>query len=365
MNQKWTNLHSQATKVLKSVEVCSVRSPVTVLQSYLSCVGDSLNECKQLEKSIKKNEQELAQDVKAIIDALLEAKLRIMEYMNESSVVNNQRDQAPKMAKLNFRSFDESNPVIWFQDLEVQMKAHHLSDQHQMFATLIGFLDADQSLVVNPVTSDSSDSLPYTSGKRLLLNAYNLSKTQRLEKAFALPFEVGTDKVSQFLAKIRNLKGNISMDELEQWMIQRVLPEDVRLTLQNDKSIKSAEDLAQNADILLQAKDFEKDGVNFIGRQQWRSRGSRGQGYRGQGYRGQGNRGRGNRGQGNQGQGNQGEGNGQNNGQGNGQDSFTLCHYHSRFGAKAYKCAGTDDKICPMKTMVGQLLSENDGDSQN
>ena len=54
------------------------------------------------------------------------------------------------------------------------------------------------------------------------------------------------------------------MDDIDQWFLRRVLPEDVRLTLRNDDSITCAEDLAIKADQLLQSKQFQPTSINFV-----------------------------------------------------------------------------------------------------
>ena len=169
---------------------------------------------------------------------------------SEGSTVSSHNGRLPKVT---IRNFDEVNPTYWFQDLEIQFNALGITSQPQMFASLCSLLDAEKALVVHPITVDKHHETPYTSAKELMLDCFSYTKDQRLEKAFGLTFSCEDEKPSQFLARFRILCNQTGVDDIQQWFIRRSLPNNVRLTLQNDDTIKTVDDLVKKADNLIRS----------------------------------------------------------------------------------------------------------------
>ena len=264
IEKKWVKLENRTMKVLKSAaKTCNEDSNKSILNSYLGYVQLAMDECRRFEVSkLEGTELNHQDDLDKLLDELLDMQLKISEFL--SCKPDSRSESFVKLPRVTIREFDTTNPSIWFQDLEIQFAALAVKEEKQRFAILNGLLDQPKSLVIHPVTDDLNHDFPYTAAKTLLLDSYSLSLDQRLEKAFELQLVVGNEKPSQFLARFRILRNLAQMDDIDQWFLRRVLPEDVRLTLRNDDSITCAEDLAIKADQLLQSKQFQPTSINFV-----------------------------------------------------------------------------------------------------
>ena len=276
---------------------CTVNSPLPVLQSFSSALDGTIKECKALQNT----ETEIGAQLEDLIDELSDSWYRLLSFQND----HGGKDENAKLSKINFRPFDERNPLVWFQDFEVQLKANHISSEEQKFATLTGFLNSDQSLVVNPVTSKAEDPNRYASAKALLLDSYSMTRQERYDKAFTMSFNAQGESASQFLARIGILFGDdTDIDKIKAWMVTKVLPDDIRLTLLHDSSIRDSSSLVKAADVLLKSRPQStvRSAAAVQSRQEGRTKPA----------------------------------------------EKRLCFYHQKYGAKAKQCSGTPVDPCPM-----------------
>ena len=302
-------------KLLTSMEsTCSKSANIQTLQNYLSLVSSVLKECQDVKSKIW--DQQLKEKARKTIEELFDKQLELSEMI---STHNNQQDRTEKLPKVTIRNFDSQNPAVWFQDLEVQMDALSVTKESSRFAILNGLLGAEQSLVIYPITQDKTNPKPYDAAKKLLLNSFLMSIDQRLEKAFALQLDLEEEKPSQFLARFQILCDKADMNDVQKWFIKRSLPDDVRLTLENDSTLKTSKDLVQAADVLIQTKQFHSIQVIQPKRNEFQPQFQR--------------------------------------------FKPKLCWYHEKFGKRATKCDGSSALPCPMSNVLAKT-PENFKDRQ-
>ena len=241
------------------------------------------------------------------IDTVLRRKYTIPSKITPIASNN----EAAKLPNIRFRYFDSQSPQLWFAQLEHQFIAHGLDENKEMakFIIMSGLLEHEQAPLVSDITINSPD-VPYTQAKKILVEAYKKSFYENLEQVFQEKMNID-EKPSQFLARFNLLMGKSSLDEIKRWYIMRDLPLHIQNILKHDKTIKTAEDLAKQADMLCE-KETAPD-VNVI-RQKAKK------------------------------------------------DIQRKCYFHQKFGPNARKCAGTPQEKCSMwnrKYLNNNLSQEN------
>ena len=212
-----------------------------------------------------------------------------------------------RVSKISIRDFDEENPRLWFSELEHQFKARGITGQSAKFSCLSGVLGKGPSDVIARVTlaaEDNESSASFDDAKLMLLEAFELSRDERLDQVFNAQLD-SDEKPSMFLGRLDVLLRDISMDHLRQWLVRRSLSAQFQITLLADKSINSAEELVKSADILVR-KNREEDAIHVVRNKQKSSAKSFVK------------------------------------------SQSVLCYWHEKFGDKATTCAGTPVKRCPM-----------------
>jgi len=226
-----------------------------------------------------------------------------------------------KIPQIKFREFDEENPDLWFNQLELQFKAMDVGTEYTRFVSLQGLLNASQALIVESVTCGrEGDEFPFTTAKKLLMDAFSLSTDQRLEKAFSVKWSEYEEKPSQYIGRFLMLFKDATNDEIAQWMLRRAMPSDIRLALSKEASTTTVKTLLKTADVLVQSRDKKVTTQSIVSAVKPAS---------------------------NQTQ----------------KSKFVLCSVHAKFGKKAWKCMGTPNEKCPMWDLVAQK-SENGKDGQ-
>ena len=236
-------------------------------------------------------------------------------YLKSSLVKQEAEDRAVRLPKINFRDLDEESPVLWFYELELQFEAHNVEKEAHKFALLLGLLSRDQSFIIYSVTTkDPKHPKPYTTAKQMLLDAFELKKYQRIEMAFSMDGFKYREKPSQFLARFQLLLGDVSVDDICQWQVMKMLPSDVRMTISHDTSLTSAEQIAKAADRLM--ANAESSGIQAVVYKKAKR-------------------------------------------------TKVLCKYHEQYGDKALMCAGTPMVPCPKwNRSFAKKDSENFRDEQ-
>ena len=208
-----------------------------------------------------------------------------------------------KLPKVNFREFDETNPDVWFMQLENQFFAHGIASETDKFVLLEGFLNTYQALIIQKISANCVIEIqPYQVAKKLLLDAFSLTLDERLERAINLTLAEG-ERPSQFLARFRLLFRDTSFDQFFQWIVRRRLPRDVMMTLMN-KSVDTVDDFVKSADVLVQARPEVM--TNATNTKTFNPK------------------------------------------------SQKLCSYHSKFGAKSTKCDSSPTNRCSMYYLVAK-----------
>ncbi|CAB4046055.1 Hypothetical predicted protein, partial [Paramuricea clavata] len=171
--------------------------------------------------------------------------------IGESSLSH--KDETTKKAKLpkvEMRHFDECYPEIWFDEVEIQMKAAQISDEFHQFATLTRFLDSKQSLFVSGILR-SKNPAPYTSAKEVLLQQYSLSKIQKIRKAIFEEKRGGEEKASNLLSRIEPLLKDVGNSDIKKFVIYHSLPESVKEHVALKFEESSVQDFTKACDALL------------------------------------------------------------------------------------------------------------------
>ena len=219
-----------------------------------------------------------------------------------------------KLPNIAFRQFDEDNPMLWFDQLHLQFKAHGVLKEDEKFVLLSGYLSSDQALVVEPITSQAGQHLlPFSAAKTLLLDAYSASTDERLEKAFALEWYGPEEKPSQFMGRFNMLIRDAKMDDIRAWFLRKNMPDNIRLALTKetdgelDKTLKLADVLVQST-----SKNTTRHSTNVIKASK---------------------------------------------------PNYVLCPFHAEYGRKSKKCTGSLQQKCPMYNLINKM-SGNAKDEQ-
>lgn len=119
--------------------------------------------------------------------------------------------------------FWESNPELWFGQIESQFVISGITSDKTKFHSVIAALDAKiltsvVDLIRTPPTKNQYDTL-----KERILNQYSQSETSKL-KLLLQDLQLGDKRPSQFLLEMRNLASNKIGDEILKSLWMQRLP---------------------------------------------------------------------------------------------------------------------------------------------
>ncbi|GBM33663.1 hypothetical protein AVEN_203700-1 [Araneus ventricosus] len=156
--------------------------------------------------------------------------------------------------------FWETNPELWFIQLETQFKLTGISADETKFHTVDAALDSKVfSCIADIVRNPPSDAM-YDALKTRILSHFSQSESKKL-RVLLQDLQLGDGKPSRLLQEMRNLAaGNIVDDVLKSIWMQR-LPTSIQKILSVSKD--SLDGLSQIADKVKAVSSFRPE-VNSV-----------------------------------------------------------------------------------------------------
>lgn len=165
---------------------------------------------------------------------------------------------------LKIPAFYKEDPESWFMQIEMIFEIHNIKNDKRKFGYVMTNLDASLYNHVKDLwTNPPADGLKYETLKTRIIGAFQDSKLTRLRKLMQ-SHELGTDKPSVFLRRLRNHSGGMCDDFLKVLFMEQ-LPPHVRSTLSIDETIP-LDSLAKMADNMMDAFDHGISSVSHSSR---------------------------------------------------------------------------------------------------
>lgn len=147
--------------------------------------------------------------------------------------------------------FWKENPAVWFAQVELTFAAARITSDEARYRHVGMNLDvAALPYVIDLLTTPPRDN-KYVTLKERIITAFGVSETQKLRKLIRGQ-ELGTDKPSNFLQRLRNLTGGQCNDNIIRTLFLEQLPENVQAILAISES-NDINKLAQQADKIMEA----------------------------------------------------------------------------------------------------------------
>jgi hypothetical protein len=150
-------------------------------------------------------------------------------------------------AGLRLPDFWPDTPSSWFAFIESKFRVRGISSEAVKFDLLVGSLPRDSLRQVIDVIEHPHDTLPYTTLKKRLLSAHEMTKFQRIEALFKME-GLGGRKPSELLSQMLELcpRGEEKNPFFIFLFLQR-LPRELRVLL-GDELLEEPRELAELAD---------------------------------------------------------------------------------------------------------------------
>jgi hypothetical protein len=151
--------------------------------------------------------------------------------LSPSTFVSEPQDVKVNAISVAFPPFRDSNPRLWFKNLESVFALRNITTEITKFHHLLSTLPPHIQDEVEDVIDRDDDDQPYTSLKDAVLRRTGLSDKQRITQLLS-GTELGDQKPSQLLRHMQRLAGNTKLDDnlLRQLFMQR-LPKDMQVVL--------------------------------------------------------------------------------------------------------------------------------------
>lgn len=171
------------------------------------------------------------------------------EFSDAQGITTEKSDVATISLPARLPPFWRQNPRLWFAQFEAAVAASKIGEEQKfnLVVPLLGNSDLEQigDIILHPPTTGK-----YSTLKDRLISTYQESDHRQLQKLLG-GLELGDDKPSQLLRKMRDLSGKLLSDEALKVMWLNQLPVHVRAVLSvNTES--SLEVLAAMADKMME-----------------------------------------------------------------------------------------------------------------
>ncbi|XP_050554196.1 uncharacterized protein LOC126911360 [Spodoptera frugiperda] len=181
------------------------------------------------------------------------------EFCDAHGVTTVKSDVATISLPARLPQFWRQNPRLWFAQFEAAVAASKIGEEQKfnLVVPLLGNSDLEQiaDIILNPPATGK-----YSSLKERLISTYQESDHRQLQKLLS-GLELGDQKPSQLLRKMRDLSGKLLSDEALKVMWLNQLPTQVRAVISvNTES--SLEMLAAMADKMME--HFEPTSINAV-----------------------------------------------------------------------------------------------------
>lgn len=162
-------------------------------------------------------------------------------------------EDPPQIASVSLQSrippFWREQPALWFCQFEAAISGHKTGDL-QKYHLVIAQLERQDIIHVSDIVRKPPETNKYEAIKQRLINAYEESESSQFQKLLG-GLELGDQKPSYLLRRMRDLAGNMMADDALRVMWLRQLPTQVRAVLSVNKD-SSLEGLASSADKMLE-----------------------------------------------------------------------------------------------------------------
>lgn len=181
------------------------------------------------------------------------------EFSDAHGVTTMKSDVATISLPARLPPFWRQNPRLWFAQFEAAVAASKIGEEQKfnLVVPLLGNSDLEQiaDIILNPPASGK-----YSTLKDRLISTYQESDHRQLQKLLS-GLELGDQKPSQLLRKMRDLSGKLLSNEALKIMWINQLPAQIRTVLAvNTES--SLEMLAAMADKMME--QFEPASINAV-----------------------------------------------------------------------------------------------------
>lgn len=168
-----------------------------------------------------------------------------------------------EVSRVAFRAppFWESNPRVWFIQIESQFRIAQITSDETKFHSIVAALDAKTLEGIVDLVESPPREMQYDTIKARVLDIYAKSDSARL-RLLLQDMQLGDRKPSQLLNEMRNLaRGDIKDEVLQNLWLQR-LPLNIQqiLSVSND----TLANLANVADKIFEVSPFTPACVNAV-----------------------------------------------------------------------------------------------------
>ncbi|GBN26809.1 hypothetical protein AVEN_90463-1 [Araneus ventricosus] len=162
-------------------------------------------------------------------------------------------DSSPAVARVSFKAppFWKRNPKLYFAQIESQFTIAGITKDETKYHHVVAAIETDVIAQVSDIILNPPEELKYEALKERLIEQFADSETRRL-KLLLQELQLGDDRPTQLLCKMRDLSSKVPEDLLKNLWLQR-LPTAVQQILA--VSTGDLDALAKMADKVLEVTD--------------------------------------------------------------------------------------------------------------
>lgn len=138
--------------------------------------------------------------------------------------MTSEKESSSELARVAFRAppFWESNPELWFLQLESQFKLSGITADETKFHSVISALEVKVLTYVSDLIRDPPEANKYESLKSRILTNFSQSDSSKM-RMLLQELQLGDKRPSQLLQEMRNLSGkSLSDDVLKSLWLQKL-----------------------------------------------------------------------------------------------------------------------------------------------
>ncbi|XP_070526610.1 uncharacterized protein [Cardiocondyla obscurior] len=167
--------------------------------------------------------------------------------------------------------FWKDNPILWFLQLEAAFAINRIQSDDSKYRFVIVYLDQTILPIVADILLNPPETGKYNKLKERLISALGESTATRIRRLLG-SHEIGDEKPSVFLQRLRNLAGAQASDGILRAIFLEQLPENVR-TILAISEMQDLDKLAAQADKIVEIAKPRSTTINAITQQQQTSNG--------------------------------------------------------------------------------------------
>lgn len=157
---------------------------------------------------------------------------------DSSGAISPQQDATIARVAVKPPPFWKTNPKLWFAQLEAQFSIAGISDDSTKFNHVVAAIESDVLSTVQDIVMDPPEKgQRYSELKKRLINVHSESESSKV-RTLLQGLELGDQRPSQLLTKMRELAGKKFSDDLLKSLWMARLPQNVQFVL-----VASNEDL--------------------------------------------------------------------------------------------------------------------------